>query len=191
MTRMTRAYNSGFLAVPRMTNTTCGAKRSANASTGGEARTRLLKVPHERQTYHNQAHHNAINDKDFQAVRLKISNEPSNRNISNDCRNQHTYQKGHVHFRWQTLFSQFVSLKQRSARDEWRRQQEAKPHRSLSRHIAEQTGGNGRSRARHAGNQRESLRATHNHRIRKAEASEGLPQFADFFAPPHQQSHYD
>ena len=60
-----------------MTNTTCATGREANASTHGDNRDAdVLQMPHQGQTDHNHTHHDAINNEDFQAVGLQISNQP-------------------------------------------------------------------------------------------------------------------
>ena len=122
MTRIREPYNSGFGAVSRVTNTTCATDRRRTPAPVAHAGlvSDYLQVPQERETDHNHAHHDAINNEDFQTVGLKISNQPGNRGISNDRRNHHSHKKGHVHSRGQTLFLQFVSLEQCGARDEWR-----------------------------------------------------------------------
>src|SRR5579864_4953083 len=98
----------------------------------------LLQVPHECQANHDHAHNHAINNEDFQAIGLEISNEPSNGSISNNRRNQDSHDKWHVHSRRQTFFPKFVAFKERGTCDDWSGKQETEAHRSLPRHVPEQ-----------------------------------------------------
>ena len=90
MTRMREPHNSRFSASIQ------NDKHYLCHQAGGEHEYRwhrqdpvdsllpLLEVPHPRQTDHNHADHDAINNENPQAIGLKVPNQPGNRSISND-----------------------------------------------------------------------------------------------------------
>src|SRR5579872_6834575 len=99
---------------------------------------RLLQMPHQGETDHNHTDYYAIDYEYLQAVGLKIANQPGNRDVTHNRRNEHSDQKRCVHSSRQTFFPKLVRLEQCRTSNDWSGKQETETHRGFAGHVPEQ-----------------------------------------------------
>ena len=102
-------------------------------------------MPGERQRDDDHSDDDSVNNEHAKTIGLQIPNQPGDRGIANQSRNDDANDEWRMHSRRQSFFMKFVGLEEHGASDNGRREQKTEAHGRFPRHVAEQAGGNGRS----------------------------------------------